>query len=342
MSRFISELAIPAMARLVPTHWVQRRFSHFVPVFLMHRFSCPDSSIKGHNLKILRKNLEYFRKHKYHAISLNELGESVLQRTPVPYKSAVFTIDDGFLDQYEVAAPLFAEYDIPLTFFLVTDLLDGKLWPWDDQLHYIFFDAEPGVYEVSAGGQTLTIGLFDAATREDALNKVREIIKSNDNTHLYRDVDSIREACNVDMPASPPQNYRPMSWAQAQSLVEMGHDVAAHTCTHRILSQLNAEESAYEINQSIHRVKEKVSGSANVFAYPTGRPSDFTDREIACLEKAGIAVSVSTVATEFVINDECGAEERQNIPRFGMPDSQVDFIQYLTWIEFLKNRVRSL
>ena len=48
----------------------------------------------------------------------------------------MFTIDDGFIDHHDIAGPLFADYDIPLTFFLVTGFIDGELWPWDDQLSY--------------------------------------------------------------------------------------------------------------------------------------------------------------------------------------------------------------
>src|SRR4030095_7304130 len=48
-----------------------------------------------------------------------------------------FTLDDGYEDQATVGAPIFAEYDCPVTTFVTTGFLDRELWFWWDRIEYV-------------------------------------------------------------------------------------------------------------------------------------------------------------------------------------------------------------
>ena len=339
MLRNIARKLIPAASAVVSTQFVQRHFGNFVPIFMLHRLDHPDYGIKGQNPAEIRSNLDYFRKHGYSAITLEELGRHIDQGTQPPYKSAVFTIDDGFIDHYDIAGPLFKEFDIPLTFFLVVDFIDGKLWPWDNHLSHLFTMAPSSRHEITVGSNVITVELNDKHSRSRALNLIREQFKSVDNTHMYNDIEKLYKTLNVDFSPTPPRHHTPMSWEQAAGLVRGGHCVAGHTCTHRILSRLQDDDAEIEITRSIRIVNDNVPGASSVFAYPTGRLSDFTYREVRILKKLEIQASVATIPAPFTYSPTLSDFEKHSLPRLPMPNSKIDFIQYLGWIEYLKHKI---
>jgi peptidoglycan/xylan/chitin deacetylase (PgdA/CDA1 family) len=337
----IIKSATPIIAGSISTKLVQQYIGNFVPVFMLHRLDHPDYGVKGQRADDIRKNLDYFRRNKYKPISLAAIGEHLLAGTQIPYKSAVFTIDDGFIDQYDIAGPLFSEYDIPLTYFLVTDFIDGKLWPWDDQLAYLIDHAVNGEYEIALGSTANKFTLDDcSASRQLVLKAIRNGLKEADNTHIYTIVKDLYRIFSVAFPTVIPSCYRPMTWGQAAALEKAGHHIAAHTLTHRILSRLTNEDAIDEIEGSIAAVGEHIKTQANVFAYPTGRLSDFTHENAASLNALGVSASVSTVSEPFIPGHDLSVFERHSIPRLPMPSSRNNFIQYLSWIEFVNTRIR--
>lgn len=341
MLKKIIKSTIPVIAGPISTNALQRCFGNFVPVFMLHRLDHPDYGVEGLRIGDIRKNLEYFRKNKYQPISLATIAEHLLAGTTIPYKSAAFTIDDGFIDQCDIAGPLFEEYDIPLTYFLVTDFIDGKLWPWDDQLAYLIDHANTGHYEIVLGSQIHNITLEEGrGSRSSVLKAIRNTLKERDNTRIYEIVKELYSSFNVTFPTVVPNTYRPMTWGQAAALQKSGHHIAAHTRTHRILSRLTNEDASDEIESSIIAVQKHIKSPANVFAYPTGRRPDFTRRDALFLNELGVSASVSTVAETFVPRHNLSVFERHSIPRLPMPSSRNDFIQYLSWIEFLNTTMR--
>ena len=341
MFKKIIKSAIPFIAGAISTNALQRCFGNFVPVFMLHRFEHPDYGVEGQCTGDIRKNLEYFRKNNYQPISLEAIAEHLLAGTQIPYKSAVFTIDDGFIDQYDIAGPLFEEYDIPLTYFLVTDFIDGNLWPWDDQLAYLIDHASNGHYKIVLGRQIHNITLEEGeGSRSPVLKTFRNTLKEGDNTHIYETINELYRSFKVTFPLVIPNTYKPMTWGQAATLQKSGHHIAAHTRTHRILSRLTNEDASDEIKNSILAVQKHIKAPANVFAYPTGRQSDFTRKNALFLNELGVSASVSTVSEPFIPHHKLSVFERHSIPRLPMPSSRNDFIQYLSWIEFLNTAIR--
>jgi peptidoglycan/xylan/chitin deacetylase (PgdA/CDA1 family) len=85
----------------------------------MHRFADAGLGVRGASIAGLRDNLAFLRRHRIRVASLAELlsPEMADQRPRGP--SVVFTVDDGYTDFARVAAPVFAEFDCPVTVFLV-------------------------------------------------------------------------------------------------------------------------------------------------------------------------------------------------------------------------------
>src|ERR1051326_1718705 len=105
-------------------------------VFMLHRFDGAPNG-RGYPIAALRRTLAWLRAHHFPLISLADLVDS-LERGDTPSRAVVFTIDDGYAEQATVAAPVFAEFDCPVTTFLTTGFIDGHLWLWWDRVDYLF------------------------------------------------------------------------------------------------------------------------------------------------------------------------------------------------------------
>lgn len=71
-------------------------------------------------------------KRDYHVISTSELVTRLRQGGPFTGREVVITFDDGYLDNYEIAAPALAELGLPATFYLTAGYVGTtRQFPWD-------------------------------------------------------------------------------------------------------------------------------------------------------------------------------------------------------------------
>jgi len=331
------ELLIKTCLTIVPQAMSRKLAGEFVPVFLLHRIIDSDGNPDLAKVKQLHTYLEYIRKHNYQPIALADLFMCIAMDESLPEKSVVFTVDDGYSDQFEHLAPIFSQYDIPLTCFVITGMLDGELWPWDDQVKYIITTTKIKSFSVNLpDGEKICCNL-DQGRESIMTNSIRFKLRNQDQTHLYDWLQNLYNVAEVDIPLQPPPRYRAASWEQANEFVRNGHSIAAHSKTHRILSRLNDTEARDEIIGSYQYLKSRIPESADIFAYPTGRPTDFGVREENVIMNSPIIGAVSTVPDSVRKGYTLAA-----LPRFGLPDRMSGFLQYLSFIEVFKNKVRKM
>ncbi len=79
---------------------------------------------------------------------------------------------------------------------------------------------------------------------------------------------------------------RPMSWAQAGHLLEGGHDIGAHSVTHRKLGMLPIEDARREIAESKAVLEARLSRPVTWFCYPAG---DYTPAVRQAVASSGYA-----------------------------------------------------
>jgi len=129
----LAGLRIPGVT--APLHWLVRDRA---TMFMLHRFSQPDLGIRGHDSNELRRTLAHLQRQGYEFVSLRDVFQRLREGSPSLRRAVSFTIDDGYADQAEIAGPVFAEFDCPVTTFVCTGFLDGQLWMWWDRIEYMF------------------------------------------------------------------------------------------------------------------------------------------------------------------------------------------------------------
>lgn len=307
-----------------------RLVSTSIPIFMLHRFKCEQNPDSGTDPAHLRTCLAYLAKNKYNFLSLKELALALRDQTPLPRKSVAFTIDDGFADQLEVGARIFLEYDCPVTVFLITGMIDGELWPWDDQVSYAIRNATNK--KIKLLEQDFSIA--NSTERKTVIGNIQNLLKSHPATELPTHMQQLALACGCDIPRSAPEQYRPATWEMARAYEAKGLEFGAHTVSHRILSQLDDASARDEILISQRRLREEIKNPSPVFCYPTGRASDFTKREFVTLAETGFIASVATTPASLRVNS---LGEIHALPRVSFSDDFSEFVHDATWIGRLRN-----
>lgn len=315
-----------------------RLLGYGIPVFMMHRFVSDGADNGGHTPDFLRRCLQFLKNNGHTFVSLEEVMIALQRRTPLPDKPVVFTMDDGFIDQATLAAPVFSEFNCPATIFLISGMIDGKLWPWDDKVAYIIKNSTHETIEITIDKDKHSFTLDSEQNIYNAISSIQNIIKTMQGESITESLQIIADAAKVAVPVVAPDDYQPMTWDMARSLENKGISFSPHTVSHRILSKLTEEDAEFEIRCSWRRLKDELSSPVPIFCYPTGRVADFGKREIEFLKRNKFIGAVSTVPT-FVNMENTSTEYLYSLPRYGLPDNFNDFIQYCTWIEYAKSKL---
>lgn len=312
---------------------------HGIPIFMLHRIYPDNTPGKIHTPSYLRKCLTYLKKHNYHFVSVTEILQSIIHNTCLPKKSVAFTIDDGFIDQALLAAPVFIEFKCPVSIFLITDFLDGKMWPWFSKVRFMMETTNAQTIEFETKSERISLPLKNMGQKYIAYRRLSDLIKHLDWSFHDTTLSTLADLTDVDISQSPPEQYRPMTWDLARELESKGIMFGPHTLTHPILSKVSDEQSRNEIIHSWRRVKEELNAPAPVFCYPNGSHTDYGSREIEILKNTDMIGALSTIPMQFRPNS-VQADIAYNLPRYSLPENYNDFIMYCSWIEYTIERLR--
>lgn len=310
-----------------------------VPIFMLHRTYPDNTPGKSRTQSYLRHCLAYLKSHNYQFVSVSDVIQSIVNDVALPKKSIAFTVDDGFFDQAELAAPVFIEFNCPVTIFLVPDFLDGKIWPWFSQIQYAIESTAVATINICIGSEEFVLPLSGAKEKQNALHIIVESVKRVDWSNLDDTIKHLAYATKTTIPKQPPEKFKPMTWVAAQKLEEKGISFGPHSMTHPILSRVSDAQSQYEILESWQQLKQNLAKPTPVFCYPNGDKPDYGRREIDVIKNSELIGAVSTMPEQFKY-DSKPTDVVYNLPRYSLPNNFSDFVMYCSWIEFAKEKYR--
>lgn len=253
-------------------------------ILMYHRFA--DRAALARQCDHIRRN--------YIPVSMARVSDWLHAEGALPSNSVALTVDDGYRD-FQEAAPVFAEYGIPVTVFLATDFVDGKSWLWFDRVVYAFRhanvreasipmpDEKPLYFNFQAGGSRAAMGQHLADLAVALSHADRQAL-----------VESLPRLLKVDMPDEPPPEYQPLTWDEVRSFAAAGVEFGAHTKTHPILSSLtDTHELRDEIAGSKARIEAELNRPVLHFCYPNGKMRDIGPAAAGAVRNAGMRTAVT-------------------------------------------------
>jgi peptidoglycan/xylan/chitin deacetylase (PgdA/CDA1 family) len=278
------------LSRLPGSEWLIRRL-HLskARILTYHRFH-------EEALANFERQCRHLRRY-YRPVSLDAYVSALRESKPLPPGSFVFTIDDGYLDVYENAAPILRRYEIPATVAVVSGFLDLQLWLWWDMLAYAFEKTSlSGRVAVGLPGcETTFYSLDGEEQRRQSAAKISLKLLRTDNDCVMQHVAAVARQLEVDIPAKPVPGYAPMSWEQARELTRHGITIASHTVNHKIVGTLRSYDSKrFEIFESKRRIEEMLQQPVRHFCFPNGGIGDYSHVDVQLIREAGYDSALTT------------------------------------------------
>ena len=144
-------------------------------ILMLHRFA-DGAGGRGMDIAMLRSHLAWLRRERYEIVPLADLIRDLQQGRPFRGRGVTITIDDGYEEVADLAAPILAEFDAPATTFIVTGFQDGHCWLWWDQLEYLMVRAPVGSLELELAGEALRLTWEDPGGAIRAAGQLDELL----------------------------------------------------------------------------------------------------------------------------------------------------------------------
>lgn len=302
-------------------------------VFMLHRFVDGGEASGRTDIGMLRELLGTLRRRGIGFMTLRELAAHVESRTELPGPTVVFTVDDGYADFAQLAAPIFAGFDCPTTTFLVTDFVSKRRWNWWDRITESFQRSPRPSVAVSAAGRDWHFDFTNGTPRRKQASSIIEALKQVPDWERRRVVDGIDGWMDSALPDTPPPEYAALSWESVRRLERSGMEFAPHSITHPVLSRVEDHDLHTEIVGSWEALQRECRDPAPIFGYPQGTSDSYGPREIAAVRASGMQAAV-TFRRRYVDPRLAEADERFTISRFSLPNdlaSAVYLASGLAW-----------
>jgi peptidoglycan/xylan/chitin deacetylase (PgdA/CDA1 family) len=222
---------------------------------------------------------------KRRVVSLAELAAALEAGRTLEPGSVAITFDDGYVDNYTVAAPILARLGLPATFFLATGYVDRGLPQWIDELWSIF--RARTAHAVALGGVA-----YDLRRQRDvdaAYARIRGLLLADD----LDGRDRLLAALKVQLaPAAAPPRLT-LNWREVRELLAMhrGFDVGVHTREHVALPRLGSERIRAELGRCVRDVRERAGVEPAFFSFPYGQSSRAARQQVAAMFRAAVVTT---------------------------------------------------
>ncbi len=272
-----------------------------------------------------RKQMEVLARN-YNAVTVEAIRLFLSGQKTMPRKSVAVTFDDGYADNFEVAAPVLNRLGIPGSFYLTVESVETGRLPWFCHLRHAFATTKKKSW-VDPTGRSWD--LDDGLGRKAALSVASE--------HLTRLVGSAQQealqAIERDMDAEPlaPKKRLMMTWEQARRLCQEGHVVGSHSLTHPNMAHIADDDLRRELAESKRRMEDELAMPVVHFSYPAAAvPGSWTEHTVAASKQAGYQTAV-TITRGLVSR----GDDPLSLRRVGAPDDFDEFrwqLQYASLI----------
>lgn len=224
------------------------------------------------------------------------------------------TLDDGYEDNFRVAAPILRRLGIPATFYVVSDFVGTDRLFWWEQLAAMMratpvprLDVQATLPELEGGGRLPAVFMLHTDTlREQAYEHLCKVIRADAHEALPRHLARLSAALEVK-PREEGRDYGLMNWAQLRELVSQGHEIGGHTATHCNVVGLDEDMLQREILSSLASIEGRLDTPVLSFAYPYGHFDRARNAAGKALANAGC--SVAFTSEKGVVHGQCNAFE---------------------------------
>lgn len=272
---------------------IDRLNGQALSIFLFHGVVDKlDHSVRNYTRKHLPR--EYFEecisslsKNGY-PLSMDDVIKYHQSGEPFPEGAFAITFDDGFENNYSVAAPILSDYKVPATFYFSTFFIETNAMSWIDHIEYCLEKTKKRSLKLPWQTESIEIGTI--RTKLLLLDYLRAYVKKDASVSEEFLVNDIYSQCGIEEieSSNDPLDLK-VNWKQVQIL--SGHElftIGGHSHHHVNLAFLSKSELENEIRTSYTLMKNKAGITLRHYSYPEGLEYCYSPQVIKTLTGYGI------------------------------------------------------
>ncbi len=271
------------------------------------------------SVRAFRQQIQFIARH-FHPLSVADLLEYHKKGTSVPPQSVLVTFDDGYRNNWTLAAPVLTEYGVSAMFAVTTDYVGRTDVLWPDELNLrVLGWPEATIPYPSNEVESATMALpLQEPARIQMADKIRNACKRIPETARLAYLNKLRELPSTFMDERDRELYDFLTWDEVRSLASAGFNIASHTVSHPIMTQIDKEHLDRELTESKCRIETEIRESCMCFVYPNG---DYSPEVEAATKRAGYVFGFGLTGSFASLRDDDFALSRIIVP--GHPSQPV-------------------
>jgi peptidoglycan/xylan/chitin deacetylase (PgdA/CDA1 family) len=272
--------------------FINNYYSGIVTIFMLHRVDNfeEDKLYPNENMKVSPEFLENFiielKNDGYEFISLDNLHE-ILQNQEKVNKKIVFTLDDGYKDNYTKAYPIFKKHNVPFTIYVTTSFPNKTAILWWYALEKLIIEN----IEIKINDKNFTCVTNEEKNR--VFIEIRELILKLNQKDLLNELNSLFQNYTIDWYKF--NDKLCMDWKDIKTLSKNNLcTIAGHTKNHYTFNRLDEKEIIDEIVGANKDIEEKIIKKIEHFAYPFGSINEVEAKELNITKKLNFKTVTTT------------------------------------------------
>ena len=236
----------------------------------------PNGIPTNEDLKVSPEFLESiilkYKNKGFSFISLDQLSDLINSKTKPKRPFIAITIDDGYLDNYTQALPVFERQQVPFAIFIATDFIDRKAILWWDILEDLILKNN----FIKMGGDSYQCQTFQE--KWNVFRTLREKILLFNQTKIKEELKEAFSFYDIDW--YEPVRQQAMTWEQVREISQ--HPlctIGGHTTSHLALNKLCDKDFRKDIADGVTKLQSATRKPIHHFAYPYGSPNEIGQRE---------------------------------------------------------------
>jgi peptidoglycan/xylan/chitin deacetylase (PgdA/CDA1 family) len=255
---------------------------------------------------------------RFNPVSLDEVVLFARGQKLLPRRAVAVTFDDGFADNFHVAAPILDRTGIRAVFYIAVGSIEASNPPWYCRLRHVF-------------------GTTPRKTWSDPFkNLVWDLTRPDQHHHAFESASencARRSGCaqeqiiafiegTLDVEPLTPRPSLMMSWEEIRALRRRGHIIGSHTISHPNMAYVSADEAKFELLQSRSALERGVGEAIVHFSYPSPiLEPHWNESTVTLCEECGYQSAVTCAAGPVR-----AADPPLSLRRIPAPQTRVEFL----------------
>ncbi len=294
-----------------------------------------DPEIQSAELKFADfRRLLVVLKQSFHPMALPTMVEAIRQGESLPPRSIAITFDDGYANNYHLAANVLEELKLPWSVFLPVGLVESRGRQWIDDVRVLIHRGNRKQLRFRWDGQELYFELGNTQQKRHAVQRIIELCRyAPEESRAQRLNELYAQYSSNELVALREQfnTFAPMTWDQVRELQAAGVEVGNHSLSHVALSQQSPEGLRREIFESRDLLRARIGEHSPYFSYPYGRPDAISPEVEAVLSEAGYCGALTLEQNTI----DCTRPKLLQLPRL-IVSTEIGRVLFGLWQRFIR------